>query len=79
MYNVKAKGHVAKLRANWGSDRGDRAAIRWKSAGVAELADAQDLGSCVLGRGSSSLPTRTEVQTPPTVPPLELNLPVDVP
>jgi hypothetical protein len=23
------------------------------------LADAQDLGSCVLGRGSSSLPTRT--------------------
>ena len=29
------------------------------TAGVAELADAQDLGSCVYGRGSSSLPTRT--------------------
>ncbi len=28
-------------------------------AGVAELADAQDLGSCVLGRESSNLSTRT--------------------
>ena len=28
-------------------------------ARVAELADAQDLGSCVLGRGGSSPPSRT--------------------
>ncbi len=34
------------------------------AAGVAELADAQDLGSCVYGRGSSSLPTRTVLSKP---------------
>lgn len=57
MYNVRAKGHVAKLRGELGLD--GTATIGptrvWRNGRC-----AQDLGSCVFGRESSSLSTRTD-------------------
>ena len=59
-YNVKATGHVAKLRRTSAWTEVARSYPRSAApAGVAELVDAQDLGSCVLGRAGSSPASRT--------------------
>ena len=56
-YNVKATGHVAKLRRDLGLDAWPEP----RPAEVVELADTQVLGTCAFGRGGSSPPFGTQL------------------